>query len=72
MEANTNKNYRELATADPLISFIRQKRILVIASDGSKSSTKAGGRWIIADEEGGEILSGFNPDFVDITQIKSS
>ena len=65
------KNYRAPANADQLIILIQQKIKLIIASDGSKSSTKSGSGLIIADEEGGEILSGFNPDFRDITQINS-
>ena len=37
----------------------------------SKYSTKSGGGWIITDEEGGEIVSGFNTGFSDITLINS-
>ena len=65
------KNYKEPATAEPLLSVIQQHQTLVIASDGSKSSEKSGGGWLIADVEGREILSKFNPDFGDITQINS-
>ena len=57
------KNYRKSPTADPLISFIQQKRTLVIASDSSTSCAKSGGGWIITDKKEGEILSEFNPDF---------
>ena len=46
------KNYNKPATAEPLISVIQQNRTLLIASDGSKSSEKSGGGWIIADVEG--------------------
>ena len=65
------KNYKESATAEHLLSVIQQHQTLLIASDGSKSSEKSGGGWIIADVEGRELLSGFNPDFGDITQINS-
>ena len=66
MEATANKKYKEPPTTDPLIRFIQQKRTLFIAPDGRKSSSKLGGGWIIADEEGGKILSEFNLDFGDI------
>ena len=36
--------------------------------DDRKSSTKSKGGWIIADEEGRENLSGFNPDFGEINK----
>ena len=65
------KNYRKSPTADPLISFIQQKRTLVIASDSSTSCAKSGGGWIITDKKEGEILSEFNPDFWDITRCDS-
>ena len=65
------KNYKESATAEHLLSVIQQHQTLLIASDGSTSSEKSGGGWIIADVEGRELLSGFNPDFGDITQINS-
>ena len=56
---------------DPLITNIQSKKKLVISSDGSKSNTTSGGSWIIATAEGEEILSGYNPDFGDISQINS-
>ena len=65
------KNCKEPATTEPIISVIQQNRTLLISSDGSKSSEKSGEGWIIADVEGREILSGFNPDFGDITQINT-
>ena len=55
---------------DPLITYIQSNKKL-IASDGSKSNTTSGGSWIITTEEGEEILSGYNPDFGDISQINS-
>ena len=65
------KSYKELATAEPLISVIQQKETLLITSDGSKSSEMSGEGWIIADVEGRELLYEFNPEFGDITQINS-
>ena len=56
---------------DPLITYIQSKKKLIIASDGSKSNTTSGGAWIKANEEGEEIVSGYNPDFGDISQINS-
>ena len=61
----------EPPNTDPLMSFIQQKRTLIITSNGRKSSTKLGGGLVIADKEGGEILSGSKPHFGDITQINS-
>ena len=43
----------------------------MIESDCRKYNTKPGGGWIIADEEGEEILSEYNPDVDNITQINS-
>ena len=63
--------YTESKRMDPLITYIQSKKKLVIASDGSKSNTTSGGAWIISNEEGGEILSGYIPDFGDISQINS-
>ena len=40
--------------------------------DDRKSSTKSKGGWIIADEEGRENLSGFNPDFGKINKKPQS
>ena len=63
--------YTESKKMDPLILYIQSKKKLVIASDGSKSNITSGGAWIIANEEGEEILSGYNPYFGDISQINS-
>ena len=65
------KHCKEPATAEPLLSVIQQHQTLLIASDGSKSSEKSGGGWIIADVKERELLSGYNPDFGDITKINS-
>ena len=65
------KNYKEPANAESLISLIQQKNIRIIASDGSKSCKTSGGGWVIVNAEGNEIITGFNPDFGDITQINS-
>ena len=56
---------------DPLITYIQRKKKLIIASDGSRTNQKSGRIWIIATEDREEILSGYNPDFGDITQINS-
>ena len=71
MEADPNKNYKEPDNAESLLSLIQQKTLLIIASDGSKSSKTSGGGWIIANAEGSEIITGFYPEFGDITQINS-
>ena len=65
------KHYEEPVTAESLSSVIKQYQTLLIASDGSKSSEKSGGGWTIADVEGRELLSGFNLNIGDITQINS-
>ena len=71
MEEIIAKNYKEPATSEPLISVIQQNQILLIDSNGKKSSKKSGRGWIFVDVEGREILSGFNTDFGNITQINS-
>ena len=65
------KHCKEPATAESLLGVIQQHQPLLVASNGSKSSEKSGGGWIIADVEGRKLLSRFNLDFGDITQINS-
>ena len=55
------KNHKEPFNAEPLISLIQQHHKLIIASDGSKSSKTSGGGWVIANAEGSQLLTGFNP-----------
>ena len=56
---------------DPLITYIQSRTKFLIASDGSRSNKKLGWAWIIANEDGDEIISGYNPDFGDISQLNS-
>ena len=56
---------------DPLITYIQSRTELVIASDGSKSNKNSGGAFIIANGDGDVIISGYNQDFGDISQINS-
>ena len=56
---------------DPLIIYIQREKQLLVVSDGSRSNKTSGGAWIIATEGGDEIISGYTPDFGDISQINS-
>ena len=56
---------------DLLITYVQSKTKLLIDSDGSRYNRKSGWVCIIANEDGDEIISGYNPDFEDISQINS-
>ena len=71
MKTHINNNYNEDVINSSLATAIQIKKILIIASDGSKSKTVSGGAWIIADMLGHILISGTNPDFGHIDQIHS-
>ena len=64
--------FKESVDIEPLINFIQNNNQLIIASDGSKSRTVSGGAWIVADETGREIASGYNLDFGGMNEINSN
>ena len=44
---------------------------IIIASDGSKSKSKSGGVWLIADSSGSSLISWSNHNFGPITSMNS-
>ena len=66
MEKTLISNCSESKTQDPLISYIVRKDNRIIATDGSESTRRSGGAWIIATEEGNGIISVHNQDFGEI------
>ena len=66
------KNYNEDNLNSTLVAAIQlQKKLIIIASDGSKSKKVSGGAWIITDMAGENLVSGTNPDFRNIQHIHS-
>ena len=61
----------ELKTKEPLIEIIQGKRDIVIASDGSKSTTKSGVVWVFINDKNDILVESHNPDFGIITEIHS-
>jgi len=51
--------------------LVQNKREIIIASDGSKATTKSGGAWIFTNNKGNILIEGHNPDFGIITEIPS-
>ena len=65
------QNYRDEVLGPSLIELIQNRSEIIIASDGSKSESKSGGAWIIADSSGSISVSGSNPDFGPINLMNS-
>ena len=64
-------------TTNPLsetsVHYIQQHTPLYIhiSTEGSRTNTKSGGRWTISLSDGTAIVSGWNSDFVQMTDINS-
>ena len=65
------KNYNEDNLNSSLVAAIQLQKIIIIASDGSKSKKVSGGAWIFTDMTGENSVSGTNPDFGNIQHIYS-
>ena len=65
------QNHQDELSGPSLLELLQRKCDILIASDDSKSESKSGGAWIIADSLGNIASSGSNPDFGPITSMNS-
>ena len=68
---NLIRNSKGNEKVDSLISFFQSNKRLVVVSSGKKSSKALCEACVIVNKKGREILSGYNPDFGDISQTNS-
>ena len=68
---NLIQNHQHECLGPSLLEILQRKCDIIIANDGSKSESKLGGGWIIADSSGNIVTSGSNPDVGPITPMNS-
>ena len=65
------QSVKELDAKESLIELIQNKKDIIIASSGSKATTKSGAAWIFTNNKGNILIAGHNLDFGIITEIHS-
>ena len=64
-------NFTTNPLLETLVHYIQQQTPLYTSTDGSRTNKKSGGSWIISLSDGIAIVSGWNPDYGQITTINS-